>query len=231
MIEKPTFYGGIDRVIRYPGGFPLGFVDDNSEHEAQLIHSVRIPMPAGAARLALNQVKVLHYALLRPKAQAAKARMYAAIENLAGARHLLARRQLYSSQKDYSLEGPIEPTPSRWLGAWEQAGIDMRTVSDDPPHWQDFEVLRLFAEHGTRRFWLDDIWDADWESYRQEARRRGIDRLPERPVRPPPAALRWMMKAPDLGYQALRALRSRGARPVSAARPTNFLDSPAHVHA
>jgi glycosyltransferase involved in cell wall biosynthesis len=211
MIEKPTFYGGIDRVIRYPGGFPLGFVDDDSPHEARLIHSVRIPMPAGAVRLALNQVKVLHYALLRSTAQAAKARMYGAIENLAGARHLLARRHLYGSQKDYSREGPIEPTPARWLQGWEQAGIDMRTVSDDPPHWQDLEVLRLFAEHGTRRFWLDDIWDPDWESYRQEALRRGIDRLPRRPIQPPPAMLRWMMKAPDLAYKALRALRSGGA--------------------
>jgi hypothetical protein len=177
-------------------------------------------MPAGAPELQLDGVKALHYALLRPKAQAAKNRMYAVIENIAGTRHLLSRREVYRTGKNYSLEGPVQPTPAQWLAGWEQAGIDMRTVPDDGPHWQDFEVLRLFAQHGTRRFWLEDIWDQDWEAVRQAAKTRGIQALPDRPVRPPPRAIRSLMRVPDIGYRAMRAVRSRaGRQPAPSAAP------------
>jgi glycosyltransferase involved in cell wall biosynthesis len=207
QIEKPTFLGGMDKVIRYPGGFPLGFVDDDSPHNPRLIHSVRVPMRDDSPVLKLDQIKALHYALLRPRAQAAKARMYAAVENLAGSRHLLARRMMYGAAKDYSTEGPIEPTPRQWLEGWEKLGIDMATVPDDPPHWQDFELLRLFEKHGTRRFWLDDFWSQDWENYRLEAVRRGIADMPMEPVQTPPAMLSWLMKIPDAGYSMLRKMR------------------------
>ena len=208
MIEKPTFYGSMDKVIRYPGGFPLGMVDDDSPHNPKLIHSVRVPMRPDSPVLKLDQVKALHYALMRPQAQAAKARMYSAIENIAGSRHLLARRQLYGSQKDYSKEGPIEPTPQQWLEGWEQLGIDMRTIPDDPPHWQDFELLRLFARHGEKRFWFDDLWSQDWESFRQEAIHRGMDGIPDRPIRQSPLLFRALMTLPDAAYSLLRKIRS-----------------------
>jgi len=228
MIEKPTFLGDIDHVIRYPEGFPLGFVDDNSVHEPRLIHSTRVPMPAGAPQLQLDDVKILHYALLRPRAQAAKNRMYSVIENVAGTRHLFSRREVYRTGKDYSLEGPVQRTPAQWLAGWEQAGIDMRTVSDDPPHWQDMEVLRLFAEHGTRRFWLEDIWDQDWEACRQAARAKGAVPVPMRPVQPPPAVIQWMLRLPDFGYRAIRAARSRIRSPhgASAAPRCDTADQP-----
>jgi hypothetical protein len=84
----------------------------------------------------------------------------------------------------------------------------MRTVTDHPPHWQDDEVLRLFALHGTRRFWSDDIWDNDWESCRQDALRRRISGIPQSPIRPPPATIRWMLRGLDLAYNTQRNLRS-----------------------
>jgi hypothetical protein len=208
QIEKPTFLGGMDKVIRYPGGFPLGFVDDDSPHNPTLIHSVRVPVRPDSPVIKLDQVKALHYALLRPQAQAAKARMYSAIENVAGTRHLLARRQLYGSAKDYSLEGAVEPTPKSWIDGWEKIGIDMRSVPDDPPHWQDFELLRLFTRHGTRRFWLDDIWSQDWEAFRREAIRRGIEGISDKPLGSQPKLLSLFMKLPDAAYAAWRNFRS-----------------------
>jgi hypothetical protein len=207
VIEKPTFYGSLDRVIRYPGGFPLGFVDDNSPHTARFIHSVRVPMPPNAVELRLDGVKALHYALLRTSAQEAKARMYSALENVKGTRHLLARRQVYRAGRDYSVEGPMEPTPGRWIEGWEKLGIDMRSVPDDPPHWQDFEVLRLMAQHGSRRFWLDDIWTVNWEAMRGEAVRRGLAQISSAKIFAPPAALGALMKVPDSIYSGFLALR------------------------
>jgi hypothetical protein len=208
FIEKPTFLGGFDRVIRYPGGFPLGVVDSGAPHNPKLIHSVRVPVPADAPQIKLDQVKVLHYALLRPAAQAAKNRMYAAIENIAATRHLLARRRMYCDGKDYTADGPVEPTKAQWLAGWELAGIDMRTIADNPPFWQDFELLRFFSQYGTRRFWLDDIWTPRWESYREEARRCGCLDIPSNNIAAPPEILRWVMRLLDAGYGALRNLKS-----------------------
>jgi hypothetical protein len=209
QIEKPTFHGSIDTVIRYPGGFPLGVVDDDSPHNPKMIHSVRVPTHADSPTMRLDQVKALHYALLRPGASRAKHRMYAALENIAGTRHLLARRQMYDRHKDYRDEGPVEPTPPQWLAGWEHIGIDMRTIPAESSHWQDLQTLRLMATHGHRRFWLDDIWDIDWESARQEAMRRGISGLPQQRIAPAPTALSWAMRAPDLMYRAARRIRSR----------------------
>jgi hypothetical protein len=208
QIEKPTFFGDVDTVIRYPGGFPLGMVDDDSAHNPKLIHSVRVPMRDDSPLLPLDQVKALHYALLRPKASVAKDRMYSAIENVAGTRHLMARRYYYGTRKDYLAEGPVEKTPARWLEGWERQGIDMRSVLDQSPHWQDIELLRLMKKHGERRFWFDDIWDMDWESVRQEALRRGMNGVPDHPVRRAPALARWAMVLPDIVYGAMRKIRS-----------------------
>lgn len=208
QIEKPTFFGDIDTVIRYPGGFPLGMVDDDSPHNPKLIHSVRVPIREGSPLLRLDQVKALHYALLRPRASLAKDRMYSAVENVAATRHLLARRYMYGTRKDYLAEGPVEKTPRSWIDGWERAGIDMRTVADQPPHWQDMELLRLMARHGEKRFWFDDIWDMDWESVRQEALRRGIDGIPNHRINTAPLLARWAMIMPDFFYGAMRNIRS-----------------------
>jgi glycosyltransferase involved in cell wall biosynthesis len=228
-IEKPTFFGGMEQVIRYPDGFPLGFVDDNSRHDAKLIHSVRIPTPAGVPILKLDEVKVLHYALIRPKAQAAKNRMYSVIENISHKSHVLARRAMYRADKDYSLEGPLEPTDPRWLEGWEDQGINMRFVPDQDPHWHDFEVLHHMAEHGPRRFWLDDIWQVDWELYRRQARQLGIAPVPQKPIRPPPAVLSSLMRLADAGYCALRSLRF--GKPARQLRTKSPAQSRLHVHA
>jgi glycosyltransferase involved in cell wall biosynthesis len=207
QIEKPTFHGSVDTVIRYPGGFPLGLVDDDAPHKPKWIHSVRIPMHSRSPTLRLEQVKALHYALLRPTASRSKHRMYAALENVAGTRHLLARRFTYNARKDYRQEGPMEPTPPQWIAGWEKMGIDMRTIPVESSHWQDLELLRLMAMHGHRRFWLDDIWDTDWEAARCEAQRQGIFGLPQQRITPAPSILSWALFLPDLMYGAAHRFR------------------------
>lgn len=207
-IEKPTFFPDFNHVLRYPDGFPLAFVDDNSLHEANLIHSDRVPSRPSSPKIFLEDVKILHYALLRPKAQRAKNRMYSAVENINRSRHAFSRREFYGQAKDYSLDGPMTATNPQWMAGWEEAGIDMRSVPDESPHWQDFEMLRLMAEHGAQRFWLDDVWDMDWEACRKTALGRGIQSVPRKPIHAPPALLQWMMKGPDAAYRAIRAVRS-----------------------
>jgi glycosyltransferase involved in cell wall biosynthesis len=207
MFEKPNLYLTPDRCERRPLDFPGAFVDDGvTAHHALRIHSPRIPMPDGARRLILEDVKFLHYALVRPEAQKAKMRMYAALENVMGTKSLYRRRRYYSSSRVLSAMGPIEPTPREWYAAWEARGIDMRTIEDVQPYWQDLAVLDLLLRHGARRFWLDDIWARDWNALlRREGRAERIT--------PPPRILRAALGAAQRAVEAAAAARRRIGAP------------------
>ncbi len=130
---------------------------------------------------------------------AAKLRWYSVVENLLGTCPPVFKRRLrYLNHLDFTWEGRVEQTRPEWLAGWEELGIDMETIDDPPFHWYDVEVLRTFARHGTRKFWLDDIWRFDWEACRQWALGQGYEGIPAEPVDAAPDWLVWVMRA--LGY-------------------------------
>jgi hypothetical protein len=202
FFEKPNLYLSPANCERRPLDFPGGFVDDGvTPHTASRVHSPRIPMPAGAPHLVVGDVKILHYALVRPQAQKAKLRMYAALENLLGTKSLYTRRRYYWSKRVLAPMGDVQPTPREWYAAWEERGIDMTTIEDREPYWQDLAVLDMLVTHGARRFWLDDLWEKDW---RQFAREQG------RPaVTPPPMLLRAAIDGAQRVLEAAAVLRRR----------------------
>ncbi len=184
-----------ERCMRHDRWRPFGYVDDGAPHQGRLIHSGRIPLPAGAPRLKLNDVKLLHYAPLRTTAMASKLRWYSVVENALGTCPPAFKRRLrYLNHIDFTWEGRVEPSKPAWFAGWEAAGIDMHTVDDPEFHWYDVEVLRAFRTHGTRRFWLDDVWRFDWEPVRQWAVAQGIEGIPTQPVRAAPDWLVWVMR-------------------------------------
>ena len=200
LFEKPNLYLSPANCERRPLDFPGGFVDDDlSRHQPQRIHSPRLPMPRESPQLILGDVKFLHYALVRPEAQKAKMRMYAAIENVMGTKSLYTRRRYYWSRRVLRAMGPVEPTPPRWYDAWERRGIDMTTIEDVQPYWQDQATLELLRKHGSRRFWFDDIWEKDW---------RALDPR----ITPPPRALRWAIDSAQRVVEQASDLRRRSRR-------------------
>ena len=125
--------------------------------------------------------------------------MYAVIENLRGTKGLYARRRYYRrNASPRSME--LWPTRARWFEGWEAQGIDMRSVNDEEHPWQDHASKELLIRHGERRFWLDDIWDADWNGFGDGRR-----------IRYPPRLLRV---GSDIAFRALFALAdaTRSAR-------------------
>jgi glycosyltransferase involved in cell wall biosynthesis len=211
LFEKPDLYEVPERCIRYATPWPLGFVDDGSEHRARRIHSIRVPSPPHAAHLVVDEVKILHYAMLRLDFQASKQRMYCAFENVHRTAAFWRRRLAYPRSTDWTRSGRLETTPERWFERWERAGIDMRTVPRQRYYWSDYEVLRLFHEHGARRFWLDEIWDFDWEACRAAALEAGVEGVPWRAIVGPPPALAAGLRRLDRCMLALRAGRRRAA--------------------
>lgn len=203
FFEKPNLYLSPYSVERRPLDFPGGFVDDGvAEHRAQRVHSPRVPMPAHAPRLTLDDVKILHYALTRPEAQKAKIRMYVAMENLMGTKSLYTRRRYYWRKRVLRARGPVEPTPREWLAEWEARGIDMTTIRDEQPYWQDIATLELLLHHGMRRFWYDDLWDKDWSAFITKLGRSAR-------VDPPPPLVRFALDAGQSVIEWAAAIRKR----------------------
>lgn len=199
LFHKPDLYGSPERCVRHSKPWPLGYVDDGAPHEPTRIHSLRLPQPPGHPSLEVRGAVVLHYALVRPGAQRAKMRLYSVLENVHGTNHLLGRRRLYAPGFDWSRLGKLEASPASWFEGWTARGIEMFHFERPRFTWHDHEVLRLFARHGGRRFWLDPVWDLDWEACRSDAVERGLD-VPREPVRRPPAALRLAGRGADLAY-------------------------------
>lgn len=174
LFEKPDLLPDLEKCIRYPSNpMPLGFVDDGfTTHSPREIHSPRVPQPANAMRLLLPNIKILHYAHARRHAQLAKVRYYSVQENLKQTSPLRRRRAWYGNfiKKHYGEIAPVaHPIPGEWFLGWESLGIDMHNLPDDGLTWHEIEVLRAFAEHGEKRFWLEPIWDIDWNKIRQSA--------------------------------------------------------------
>ena len=208
--ELVDLYQGTDRCMRHDPFRPFGYVDDGAPFQGRIIHGARVPVPAGAPTLRLNDIKLLHYAAAAPARFASKLRWYSCLENVLGTcRPPLKRRLRYLNHLDYTWRGRLEPVRPEWLNGWESRGIDMHTVPQEPYCWHDVEVLRWIAQYGERRFWLDDIWRFDWEGCRQWAAGLGLEGIPERPIRPAPSIAVHGMRALSLLHRTQVRARQR----------------------
>jgi glycosyltransferase involved in cell wall biosynthesis len=205
FFEKPDLYITPYQCIRYDNPWPIGYVDDGAEHKPKAIHSIRVPLPDYARKLHLDEVKVLHYALSQQTRQASKMRLYSVIENVKGITSFaLYRRRAYSASKNWVRQGRLETCPIEWFQKWEDVGIDMCSLQQDTYYWQDFEVLKYFKKYGVKRFWLDDIWDFDWEGCRKHAQALGMPDIPLGRIMPPPKLLTIILSYIDRAFKMVR---------------------------
>ena len=140
---------------------PFGFVDDGSPHEGSTIHSPRVPVPAGAPRLPMTEVRVLHYQYANWARMTSKQRWYQCWERLnhPEKRAITIYRQYNFMHADVRRAQPLRP---KWLEGYEQLGIDMRSIPSEPHYHWDREVTEMLRTHGTERFRKLAIWDVDW---------------------------------------------------------------------
>lgn len=170
FFEKPTFYGGINDVIRYEsvGGWPLGYVDDGTPHNPKYIHSKRIPYNEEAPRMYLKDIKFLHCNLLSLPRQRSKVRYYCLLESLAKSKPWYVRIVYYSRSYNYAKEegDGLERADPNWTNNWLREKLANDQLQSDGYLWYDHESLKLFQRHGFQRFWFEDVWDINWEEAR-----------------------------------------------------------------
>ena len=186
FFDKPTPLYNLTKALRYKDGFPLGFKDDGSEHIPSLIHSIRIPTPANANKIMIQDIVFVHLCFIRPNIQFSKNRYYCVLESISNCRKVRIRRKMYSFYKpnDYAIGdmGPIEPL---WCKAYQDQQILVKHFIEEPYHYMDFEVLKIFKQYGEKKFYNDPIWKFDWEKCRKEAINLNIEGIPCRPIERP----------------------------------------------
>jgi len=188
--------------------FPLGYVDDGMAHQPSIIHSRRIPHNPDGINEYIDEIKIVHFIFSRMKVRHAKIRYYTVLENIKKTNRFYIRRYAYNRANVDNNMHPerIEATPSEWLKGWTERHINLQKFHEPDFSWQDFEVLKLFKNYGYRRFYLDDIWDFDWESCTRAAENKGID-VSSAPISKPNSLMVSLLKSVDALYILSRKLR------------------------
>ncbi|MEC5166784.1 hypothetical protein RCH18_002533 [Flavobacterium sp. PL11] len=186
FFDKPTPLFQFSKALRYKDGFPLGFKDDDSEHQPTLIHSTRIPIPQHASKIVIHDILFLHLCFARPNIQFSKNRYYCILENINKSSGLRLRRLIYSyySLKNY-LNGEYEAINPLWFEAYDKLHINLKKFNEESYYYMDFEVLKLFQKWGTKRFFNEPIWKFDWEKCRLKAIDLKIEGIPTEQIKKP----------------------------------------------
>lgn len=201
--EKPDILPGLQKCIRHRNNyFPIGYVDDGTQHTPKLIHSRRLPVTVPEKKFFIDDIKILHFALSRRNVLSAKHRYYTVIENLRKTTPWHLRRKLYKSfydeHKFYFLK-TNESVNENWLREWDDRKINFRKLDDPKFSWQDFEVLKMFKTFGYKKFYFENIWRFDWEVCRQIAFQKG-KQAPLEKIKKPNIFIRGALKLFDISY-------------------------------
>lgn len=166
LFEKPDILPGLSECIRWENNyFPIAFVDDGSIHIPKKIHSRRIPQSTNGMEINIPEIKILHFAVSRTNVQSAKMRYYSMLENINNTSSFYIRRKVYQSEFNpslfYSHTNPSE-MPNSWIYDWKEMGIHFNNLPDPKFSWYDLKALELFDQYGSKRFFLDNIWNFNW---------------------------------------------------------------------
>lgn len=155
-----------------------GYMDDGAAHVGLPIHSPRVPVPPGAHKRRMRDVKVLHFAHTDMGRVASRNRWYQCWETLhTGARTPVEHYRQYHQFGDADRMRRIEPA---WLDGYRRAGVDVTSVEVEGRYRWDDLVLAMLREHGAAPFRRLDIWDVNWRALAAE-RGEPTDGIPDDP--------------------------------------------------
>lgn len=196
LFNSPAHYF-LDSAVDRSAWLPFGYMDDGAEHEGAIIHTTRVPAPPYAPILRLNEVVLLHYNQCNLPRMESKDRLYRCFARVsAPQQNVVEIYRLHDWYERLKFNFKIRPTLAEWFDHYRRAGIELSSIEVEPFFWSDWEVLRMFKQHGTDTFRNIDIWSVDWETLRQEGVKRGVRGLPEEPICPPLRRRdRWLQTA------------------------------------
>lgn len=142
--------------------FPWAMIDDNSSHNGRLIHSPRLPVKDPDKVIKLENIFVLHYQYTNWKRMESKHRFYQCLERLNyPEKSAIGIYRMYHHMYAIKKED-LFTLREEWFANYELKGIQVRYLNYDSNYWFDAEVIRLFKEHGEKKFKKEAIWNVDW---------------------------------------------------------------------
>jgi hypothetical protein len=191
-----TLHGSIRRHVATgdlgapsPGNF--AFIDDGRPIEnTRMIHSHRGPGLAMPTRLfRFNEVVNLHFFMTNPDVYRKKQNWYKMFWLKKGGKYFYTNRN--HGLHEAIGQQHIAACPQDWWQGFADRGLDLTSVEAPTLLWYDVEILQYMAAHGTRKTWLLDIWNQDWEFLRQLAIKEGHAGIPTEPIKSPPG---WVQR-------------------------------------
>ncbi|MEH2413473.1 glycosyltransferase family 2 protein [Nostoc sp.] len=163
-----NFLSDLEHYWTSPYDYAFGFMDDDSDHTGSLIHSSRIPIPAGAPTYVLHDVKAIHYQFADWDRQESKTRWYQCWEKLNHPQRRAVEIYRQYHRAHIVSDEQIHPIPDRWLQGYYEHGIDMTSILRIGRPWWDWQVLDLIDKYGANHFRRENIWWVDWAGVYRE---------------------------------------------------------------
>lgn len=162
--EKPDLIYEYSKCFRHTNTFCLGYIDDGKEHSGKIVHSTRVPVYPDSVKLFFKDIKLMHLALIRFDAYLARQRFYKVVENINQTKSLYDRYRYYNGGVKSILGSVPVLTPEEWYKPWVINNILPEKFAKEDYYWYDLEIIKYINEHGSERFWKDDIWEFDYNN-------------------------------------------------------------------
>ncbi len=143
---------------------PFGFVDNGSDHQGKMIHSLRIPVPQDSPEYFPKHIEVMHFQYADWKRMESKHRWYQCWEHINDPkRSIIGMYRQYHHM--YSIHmSQYKALPKEWFEKYMLHGIDYMSFKSDYSYYWDHEIINLFNTYGLKFFSKIDIWDVNWDT-------------------------------------------------------------------
>lgn len=166
--ERIDLLSPISKYISFPIYYlKFAFVDDGiSSHIGRKVHSTRLPENHEQGTVYLSNFKIIHFSRIRRQLFWDKLAFYSMIENINQTSNFLGRigrnsKNIYL----YFEKTKAENTPNEWIESWHtKFEINLKEFQHQISNQFKIQIIKLFMEFGEKRFYLDDIWDTDWNA-------------------------------------------------------------------
>jgi hypothetical protein len=164
--EQDKYFGKLKMV--------LGFVDDgisSIENTSQaIIHNIRLPWPKNANYYYFKEIKVIHFDYVIPERTISKLIWYQCFEKIQfnhSDSYLVKKYPTFNSIDEFFRTVSMFDTKPEWFQEYKKKNIDITSLKK-PMLWWNLEVLKMFSDHGIKKFKKLDISKINWQNEAKE---------------------------------------------------------------
>lgn len=164
--ERIDLLNPVNRCLRAYKFFKFAFIDDGKPHNGTPVNSPRLPFDPDGKIVNLSHIKIIHFARVREEIYFDKRRFYTMMENISGLIPLKSRIGEYSKRVQICTEKwRSEVSHSEWIDVWQnEHGLNLTYFKQVANSQFKIKCIQLFQKYGEHRFYLDDIWDINWNN-------------------------------------------------------------------